>query len=231
MVRYNFGLFLFAATALAQTLPAPAPAAATPAATPAAPATPSASPTPSPVELQLQAAAKQRAASQVQTGSAPEGSFFSSGWVGPSLLQQTSMLNCPPMNPSESDPLVAKAASEYKLNPDLLKALIRQESGFHPCAVSDKGAMGLMQLMPDTAATLKTGDPFDPARNIDSGARYLKQMLARFKGDLKLALAAYNAGPEKVDGPKPSVPDIPETRDYVDQIVKSLNGAPAETAP
>ncbi len=134
------------------------------------------------------------------------------------------------MGAAESDPLVAKAASQNKLNPELLKAVIRQESAFYPCVVSDKGAMGLMQLMPDTVDLFKVGDPFDPARNIEAGARYLKQLLARFKGDLKLALAAYNAGPEKVDGAKPSVPDIPETRDYVDQIVKSLNGAPAETA-
>ena len=137
--------------------------------------------------------------------------------------------SCPAMNTSESEPLVAKAATQYKLNPDLLKAVIRQESAFYPCAVSDKGAMGLMQLMPATAEALKTSDPFDPAQNIDSGARYLKQMLARFKGDLKLALAAYNAGPEKVEGAKLAVPDIPETREYVEQVVKSLNGAPAET--
>lgn len=132
------------------------------------------------------------------------------------------------MNASETDPLISKTATEFKLNPDLIRAVIRQESAFYPCAVSDKGAMGLMQLMPDTAATLKVADPFDPAQNIQSGAQYLKQMLTRFKGDLKLALAAYNAGPEKVDGPKPAVPDIAETKDYVDQIVKSLNGAPAE---
>ncbi|HXJ42218.1 MAG TPA: lytic transglycosylase domain-containing protein [Bryobacteraceae bacterium] len=123
---------------------------------------------------------------------------------------------------------MTQSAKLYQLNPELLRALIRQESDFRPCAVSEKGAMGLMQLMPGTVQALKTADPFDPAQNIDSGARYLRQMLDRFGSDVKLALAAYNAGPEKLEGPKPSVPDIPETRDYVDRIMKALNGQPAE---
>ena len=90
--------------------------------------------------------------------------------------------------------------------------------------------MGLMQLMPDTAQSLKTKDPMDPEQNMEGGASYLKQMLVRFKGDLRLALAAYNAGPERVDGPKPGVPDIAETRDYVESIMKALHGAPGEVA-
>jgi soluble lytic murein transglycosylase-like protein len=180
----------------------------------------------------MEAAAKQRAASQVQTSPAPEGSFFTTGWASPAMLQlPPSGPGCPAMSASETDPLISKAATQYKLNPDLIRAVIKQESAFYPCAVSDKGAMGLMQLMPDTASTFKVADAFDPAQNIDSGARYMKQLLGRFKGDLKLALAAYNAGPEKVDGPKPAVPNIAETKDYVEQIVKALNGAPAETTP
>ena len=180
-------------------------------------------------DRQLEAAAKQRAASQIQSGSTADGGFFSSGWVSPAMVQAP-MPDCPALDASASDSLIADAALHNKLNPDLLRAVIREESGFRPCAVSEKGAMGLMQLMPDTVQSLKTGDPFDPAQNIESGARYLKQMLTRFKGDIKLALAAYNAGPEKVDGPTPAVPDIRETRDYVERIVKALNGASAETA-
>jgi soluble lytic murein transglycosylase-like protein len=134
------------------------------------------------------------------------------------------------MEESESAPLVRAAAARHQLNPELIKAVIRQESGFKPCVVSGKGAMGLMQLMPETADSLKATDPFDPAQNIEAGARYLKQMLERFKGDIRLALAAYNAGPEKVDGPKPAVPDIPETRAYVDSIYSALHGEPAEIA-
>ena len=184
-------------------------------------------------DRQLDAAAKQKTAAQTQTGAtSAEGSFFSSGWVTPGWANATMgpgpATDCPAMEASVSDPLIADAASRNKLNPDLLKAVIREESAFRPCVVSEKGAMGLMQLMPDTAQSLKTTDPFDPARNIESGARYLKQLLTRFKGDVRLALAAYNAGPEKVDGPTPAVPDIPETRSYVDRVVKSLNGAPAE---
>jgi soluble lytic murein transglycosylase-like protein len=213
--RAATGLLLFRAMSFAQTPPPSQP-----------PSNPSAS------DRQMESAAKQRAASQAQTSPAPEGSFFSSGWASPAVLQlPASGPNCPPLSGSDSDSIISKAATQYKLNPDLIRAVIRQESAFYPCAVSDKGAIGLMQLMPDTVSTLKVADPFDPAQNIDSGARYMKQLLGRFKGDLKLALAAYNAGPEKVDGPKPAVPNIAETREYVDQIVKALNGAPAETTP
>ena len=174
-------------------------------------------------------AARQRAAAQAQTTAVPEGSFFSAGWSGPAMLPPPAS-DCPPMEDSESAPLVRAAAARHQLNPELIKAVIRQESGFKPCVVSGKGAMGLMQLMPETADSLKATDPFDPAQNIEAGARYLKQMLERFKGDIRLALAAYNAGPEKVDGPKPAVPDIPETRAYVDSIYSALHGEPAEIA-
>jgi soluble lytic murein transglycosylase-like protein len=79
--------------------------------------------------------------------------------------------DCPALASSESEPLIAQAAARNKLNPDLLKAVIAQESAFRPCAVSEKGAMGLMQLMPETAQSLGTKDPFDPSQNVDSGAR------------------------------------------------------------
>lgn len=194
-------------------------------------ATPATAPSSSASDRQMEAAGKQRAASQAQTSPAPDGSFFSTGWASPAMLKLPEGPSCPPMPVSDADPFVTKSATQYKLNPDLIRAVIRQESAYYPCAVSDRGAMGLMQLMPDTVATFKVADPFDPAQNIESGARYLKQLLGRFKGDLKLALAAYNAGPEKVDGAKPSVPDIAETKDYVDQIVKSMNGARAESGP
>jgi hypothetical protein len=116
--------------------------------------------------------------------------------------------------------LVAAASTARQVDPDLLRAVIRKESAFRPCAVSPKGAMGLMQIMPDTAGYLKLSDPFDPARNVDAGARYLKELIGRFGGDLRLALAAYNAGPAKVDGGV--VPDTPETQSYVQQILGEL---------
>jgi soluble lytic murein transglycosylase-like protein len=115
-----------------------------------------------------------------------------------------------------------------RFNPKLLRAVMERESGFHPCAVSPKGAKGLMQLMPDTAAQLGVKDPFDPKENVDAGAHYLKQMLDRYKGDLSQALGAYNAGPAAVDQAG-GVPDIPETLDYVKSILQKL--APTRTDP
>jgi soluble lytic murein transglycosylase-like protein len=173
------------------------------------------------------AANRQRAAAQIQTTPNEADSFFSAGWSGPAMLPPP-LPNCPALPDSETEPLIRAAATRSGLNPVLVKAVIRQESGFKPCVISEKGAMGLMQVMPETAQALGTKDPFDPAENIDAGTRYLKQMLTRFKGDIRLALAAYNAGPEKVDGPKPAVPDIAETRDYVESITAALHNEPAE---
>jgi soluble lytic murein transglycosylase-like protein len=86
--------------------------------------------------------------------------------------------------------------------------------------------MGLMQIMPDTATQLGLADPFRPANNVKAGAQYLKQLLDQYKGDLRLALAAYNAGPARLTGNPPVVPDIPETRNYVEQILKELAARP-----
>lgn len=116
---------------------------------------------------------------------------------------------------------IIKAASlRHRLEPELVYAVLEQESGFDPAAVSRKGAQGLMQLMPDTQRTFGVGDPFDPAKSIDAGARFLRAMLDRF-GSLPLALAAYNAGPETV-ARSGGVPPIPETLVYVDRIMVRL---------
>ena len=139
---------------------------------------------------------------------------------------QPAQADCEPLQETELAPLVASAATTHQLKPELLRAVIRQESGAKACAVSAKGAMGLMQIMPETAEELRLSDPFDPAQNLQSGAQYLKQMLNKFGGDLKLALAAYNAGPARVTGNPPAVPDIPETRNYVDRILKELASRP-----
>lgn len=117
--------------------------------------------------------------------------------------------------------LVQDAARREGLTSELLTAVIHQESGFVPCAVSPKGAMGLMQLMPGTAALLGVIDPFDPKENIDAGARFLKFLLDRYAGDLALALGAYNAGPKRVDETG-GIPPIPETQNYVREILKRL---------
>lgn len=117
--------------------------------------------------------------------------------------------------------IVADSADRHGLSPELLYSVIHRESAFNPCAVSYKGALGLMQLMPGTAAELGVQNPFDPRENVDGGARYLKRMLASFDGDLSLALAAYNAGPgavERYDG----TPPYRETQNYVSAILRSL---------
>ena len=97
--------------------------------------------------------------------------------------------------------------------------MIKAESDFNPWAVSRAGAKGLMQIMPDNIRALNIKDPFDPWENIKGGAQYLKQLLERFNGDLPLALAAYNAGPNTVDRYR-GIPPIQETRDFVDRVLK-----------
>ena len=138
---------------------------------------------------------------------------------------------CDPIPAAQVDPLIDGASKAEKLEPELVRAVVRQESRFYPCAVSSHGAKGLMQLMPDTIAQLGVKDPFDSKQNIEAGVKYLKQMIDRYKGDLAKALSAYNAGPATVDEAK-GVPDIPETRSYVDAILESLGKKPAtQTAP
>jgi soluble lytic murein transglycosylase-like protein len=113
---------------------------------------------------------------------------------------------------------IAEAAARHGLDPVLLEAVVKVESNFDPAAVSPKGAQGLMQLMPATAAELQVTDPFDPAANLDGGARYLKVLLEVFAGDLGLALAAYNSGPGRV-ARRGEIPAIDETRRYVHRVL------------
>jgi soluble lytic murein transglycosylase-like protein len=129
--------------------------------------------------------------------------------------------DCEPVPDTVVSPLLEQAAKAQQLEPKLLRAVIEQESGFHACAISSSGAKGLMQLMPAAIEDSKVGDPFDPKENIDAGAKFLKQFLDRYKGDLAQALGAYNAGPAAVDQAG-GVPDFAETRDYVDAILRKL---------
>ena len=128
---------------------------------------------------------------------------------------------CPPVSREELNKIIQKAAATEGLTPDLLRAIIDKESAFDPCAISSKGALGLMQLMPSTAADLGVADAFDPDQNITGGARFLKQLLTRYGGDLPLALSAYNAGPGRVDKAG-GIPLFPETLDYVSGILDRL---------
>lgn len=114
--------------------------------------------------------------------------------------------------------LARSIGEKYGLDPDLFEALVQQESAFNPRAVSPVGAQGLAQLMPRTAASLGVTDPFDPVQNLDGGARYLAQMLREFDGDIRLALAAYNAGPGAVRRAG-GIPPFPETQNYVRKVL------------
>lgn len=116
-------------------------------------------------------------------------------------------------------PIVNEAASEFKLDPDLLKAVIAQESGGKPQAVSKSGAKGLMQIMDSTAVELNVKNIFDPKENIFAGARYLKELLITYDGDLTLALAAYNAGPGAVKLYN-GIPPYSETHNFIQKVIK-----------
>ena len=118
---------------------------------------------------------------------------------------------------------INERASNSGIDPRLIKAIIKVESNFNPRAVSPKGAMGLMQLMPETARRNGVGDPYDPAENIRGGVKYLKKLTRMFKGDLRLALAGYNAGEEAVVEYGYRIPPYPETIDYVDKVLTHYN--------
>jgi soluble lytic murein transglycosylase len=117
------------------------------------------------------------------------------------------------------DDIIADASQQYGVSFPLLKAIIKAESGFDPRAISQKGAKGLMQIMPENFKPLGIKDPFDPSQNIHAGARYFKQMYDRFQGKLALSLAAYNAGPTAVERYK-TIPPYEETEEYVKRVLK-----------
>ena len=171
--------------------------------------------------------ARQRAALQKQTGQPRSGGFFllappaTMGANTPAPPIAPAVPDCEPLPPSEVDSLVEQAAKREDLDQALLRGVMQQESGFRPCAVSPKGAMGLMQLMPATAVQFDVPNPFDPSANLEAGAKFLKDLLVRYGGDVPRALGAYNAGSSRVDAAA-GVPEIPETQDYVNRILSLL---------
>jgi len=170
-----------------------------------------------------QSVARQRASVAKQTGQAAAGGFFvlsPPARMGATVPAIAPLADCDPLPASEVDSLVQKSAKSHDLDEQVLRSVIQRESAFRPCAVSPKGAMGLMQLMPATANQFGVPDPFNPAENVEAGAAFLKQLLERYGGDLSLALGAYNAGPAKVDAAG-GVPKIPETQEYVNRILST----------
>ena len=123
------------------------------------------------------------------------------------------------------DALIEENATVHGVSPHLVRAVIQQESGFNPRATSHKGAMGLMQLMPATAAELGVSDPYNPSENIRGGVTYLKGLLVKFQQNVELALAAYNAGPTAVTK-YGAIPPYRETRNYVTRITTAVDAIP-----
>jgi soluble lytic murein transglycosylase-like protein len=172
------------------------------------------------IQQQLTSIDKQRQSIHQQLGEALDANGirvadFIEPW--PALLPA----HCPALGGDDINALTTQAAHEQALSADLLRAVIKQESAFRPCAVSIRGAQGLMQLMPATAQQFRVADPFDPSQNVRAGAAYLKQLLIRYKGDLTLALAAYNAGPLRADQ-QANRPFPVETQNYLLTILADL---------
>lgn len=131
--------------------------------------------------------------------------------------------------PAENlEPLIQQYSAMRSLDPDLVRAVIQVESGGQVMALSHKGAMGLMQLMPGTAQQLAVDDPYDAEQNVSGGTQYLSRMLELFNGNLELALSGYNAGPEAVNR-YGGIPPYPETRSYVEKVIRLYRNEPGFT--
>ena len=177
--------------------------------------------------------AQQRAAVQKQallsrppgasSSSSPSPSFFSTSFDSAAV----GSVNCDPLPREQLDPLIEQAAQKTGVEADLVRAVIEQESAGRPCALSAKGAQGLMQLMPATADEYEVDDPFDPQQNVEAGAKLLRSLLNRYQNDPALALGAYNAGSSRVDQ-QGGVPPIQETTDYVTAILEKLRAISAK---
>jgi len=170
--------------------------------------------------------AKQRASVQTQAKTA---GASMTPWTPPTASQPVEkesimfqpQAGCEPIAQPQLSMMIDEAANKNGVEPSVVREVARQESGFRPCAVSPKGAAGLMQLMPATQDHFKVIDPFSPMASLDAGTKLLKQLLDKYHGDLSLALSAYNAGAGTVDRAG-GIPNIPETQNYVTNILGRL---------
>lgn len=177
------------------------------------------------IEKQHAAAAIQKGSIEAQRAAARRGAEAAgTAQPGPSPGIEPP---CEPAPVADIAPIIDSTAKAQGMDQSLVRAVVEQESGYRSCAVSEKGALGLMQLMPDTAGQFGVADPFDASQNVEAGVKFLKQLIERYKGDLSLALAAYNAGPATVDDAG-TIPPIQETQDYVSAILRKIGRRPAQ---
>ena len=171
-------------------------------------------PVPAPSPAAMRAARNAAAEVRGYVAAQPRTSGGASGVADPNYAALASGYK---ISAAAIDSAIAQAASKHGVDANLVRALVKVESNFNPYAVSNKGAMGLMQLMPRTASGLSVHNPFDPQQNVDAGVRHLKQLLNNFGGDVRLSLAAYNAGEGAVKRNR-GVPHNTETQNYVKRI-------------
>lgn len=173
------------------------------------------------------ASVRKQVGDYISVGDSPPNDGFLLPWPKPAApaaniaFQSIDPILCDPMPEPELERIVKNAADRQSVNAKLVRAIITQESGGRPCAVSTAGAQGLMQLMPEVQRELAVGDPFDPRESVEAGAKLLRTLIDRYAGNVPKALAAYNAGPGAVDRAG-GIPPIPETTNYVAQIVKKI---------
>src|ERR1019366_8290780 len=150
-------------------------------------------------------------------------------YLGGSRSRSTTSFSHPSFTQAEINAAIDEAAARHHVDPSLVRSVVKVESNFNPNAVSSKGAMGLMQLMPATARSLNLANPFDPAQNVDAGVRHLRSLLDSYGGNVTLSLAAYNAGAGAV-ARSAGVPHYKETQEYVRRIT-NLYGGRTDIAP
>jgi soluble lytic murein transglycosylase-like protein len=160
--------------------------------------------------LEQQRASVRKQAATVGTLRAP--------WTEPPPFTEAA---CDPIPQPQLVEMIDEVSKKQGVDATLVREVARQESGFRPCAVSIKGAQGLMQLMPATQAQFQVSDPFDAKQSLEAGSKLLKQLIDRYQGDLAKALGAYNAGAGRVDR-EGGVPNIPETQSYVFSILNRV---------